>query len=109
MNQLERRVDNGILAERIDSLDRHVKSEIGGLKELLRSQREGDQLAVKTALNMSEKLADKHNDLIHQMEAKDATYATKIETERLAHWQARIAGGLAIVAIGVSINAIKVW
>ena len=101
--------DISVITERIAALDRHFSSEFSGLKELLRSQRAADQLAVKTALDSSHELAAKHNDLIRQMERKDTTYATSLEVDRLAYWQARLGGGLIVVAfIGIA-NLVKLW
>jgi len=98
-----------VITERIAALDRHFTAEFSGLKELLKSQRTADALAVKTALDSAQELAQKHNDLIRQMERKDATYATQIEVERLASWQARLGGGLVVFAfIGIA-NLVKIW
>jgi len=98
-----------VVTERIAALDRHFTSEFGSLKELLKSQREQDQLAVRTALTSSHELAEKHNDLIRQQERKDALYATQVEVDRLAAWQNKLAGGLVVVGIvGVS-NLVKIW
>lgn len=93
----------------IGALDRHLTSQIAGLKELVRSQREADQLAIKTADDASRQLAEKHNDLIRQQEKKDATYATKNDVDRLTAWQSKIAGGLVVVSVIGVANLIKVW
>jgi hypothetical protein len=98
-----------VITERIAALDRHFTSEFSALKELLRSQRTADALAVKTALDSAHELAAKHNDLIRQMERKDATYATQTEVDKLAAWQARLGGGLIVVGfIGIA-NLVKLW
>jgi len=98
-----------VLAEKIAALDRHVTSEFRGLRELLKSQRESDQLAIKTALDASQELAARHNDLIRHGEQKDATYALKEDTKRLEAWQSRLTGGMVILAvIGIS-NLWKIW
>jgi hypothetical protein len=100
---------NEVLAAQLNALDRHVKSEFDALRELLKSQREGDQLAIKTALDASQELAARHNDLIRHGEQKDATYATKDDVERLSAWQSKLTGGLLVVMfIGVA-NLVKLW
>lgn len=102
-------VSNETLEVRLTALDRHVSSEFASLRELLKSQREGDQLALKTALANQKELADKHNDLIRQGERKDALYATRVDVERLERWQSRLSGGLLILAfIGIA-NLVKLW
>ena len=98
-----------VITERIAALDRHFSSEFSSLRELLRSQREADQLAVKKALDSAHELAQKHNDLIRQMERKDATYATSAEVDRLAYWQARLGGGIIVVAVIGVANLVKLW
>jgi hypothetical protein len=116
-----------VVTERIAALDRHLTAEITGLHrhvssevhrleealsaevELRRARREDDLLAVRTALASQKELSEKHNDLIRQMERKDALYATNTEVDRLAAWQARLGGGLLVLGfIGVA-NLIKVW
>jgi hypothetical protein len=98
-----------VVKERIAALDRHFTSEFSSLKELLQSQRAADALAVTTALEAAQELAQKHNDLIRQMERKDATYATQVELDRIATWQARLGGGLLVVGfIGIA-NLAKIW
>jgi hypothetical protein len=93
----------------IKALDRHVTSEFRALRKLLKSQREDDGKAVKTALDASKELAAKHNDLIRQQEKKDATYATKDEVNRLAGWQSKLGGGLLVLGfIGIA-NLVKIW
>ena len=109
-----------VITERIAALDRHFTSEFNGLKELLRSQRSADQLAIKTALDSATELAARHNDLIRQMERKDSTYATKEEAEaittarnaeiaRLTSFQNKLAGGLGAVALVGVTNLVKLW
>ena len=98
-----------VITERIAALDRHFSSEFASLKELLRSQRTADALAVKTALDSAQELAQKHNDLIRQMERKDATYATSVDVDRLAAWQNKLAGGIAVAMIIGLVNLVKLW
>jgi hypothetical protein len=101
--------DVAVITERIAALDRHFSAEFSSLRELLRSQRAADALAVKTALDSAQELAQKHNDLIRQMERKDSTYATQLEVDRIASWQNKLAGGIAVaVAIGLT-NLVKLW
>jgi len=94
--------------------------QLHGLRNEMQLQRAADQEAVKTALAAQKELAQKHNDLISQMEKRDAAYLTKDDYEQrhealkdrvslLATFQARIGGGLMVVAfIGVA-NFVKLW
>lgn len=89
--------------------ERHKRQEDAVLHEtrIRETERAADQLAITKALESSLQLAEKHNDLIRQMEKKDDTYATKAEVNRLASWQARLTGGMLLLgAIGVG-NLIK--
>lgn len=76
------------LGERINESDRnlreHVRTQVGQVKDaLVAAQRENSityaaqEKATQVALTEATKLAQTHNDLIRQMEKKDATYATK--------------------------------
>lgn len=86
-----------------------LEERIAAIEKLRAAQREGDQLAIDTALKSAKELADKHNDLIRAGETKDATYALKTDLSRLENWQARMTGALILVAaIGLG-NFIKVW
>jgi hypothetical protein len=109
MPEEERRVDVSVLAERVGALDRHVKTELGALKELMTSQRDADQLAIKTALDASHELAAKHNDLIRLGERKEETYATKIEVKRVESWQNKVTGGLVVVSVIGIVNLVKLF
>lgn len=65
------------------SLREHLEARIVALDRLHESQRADDQTALTKALESAQELAAKHNDLIRQMERKDATYATKEDIDRL--------------------------
>ena len=91
------------------SLREYIETHLEAQAELHRSQREADQEAVKIALANSKELAEKHNDLIRQMERKDETYATKEQVGRVEAWQSRLTGAIVLLGgIGVA-NLVKLW
>jgi hypothetical protein len=97
-----------------------LKEQLHALRNEVKLQRAADTEAVKVALEASKELAQKHNDLITQMKEKDATYLPK-EEYRVRHealqrrltlveaFQARLLGGLAVIAAVGLANFIKVW
>ena len=88
---------------------RRLEREIEHLREVHTLQREADQVALQKALDAAQAMAEKHNDLIRAAEKKDEGYATKLEFSRLENWQAKITGGMIVIAaIGVA-NFVKVW
>ena len=91
------------------SLREYLSSRVDALDRLIQSQRTDDQTALDKALDAAKELAGKHNDLLRQMDRKDATYATKADIDRLTAWQSRLTGGLLVVGfIGVA-NLVKLW
>lgn len=90
--------------------DRELNLErINHVREIAKVRREADQLAVKAAFAASKELLDKHNDLIHAMERKDETYATRLDVTRLANIQSKMLGGLIVLGgIGVT-NLVRLW
>lgn len=88
--------------QRLDDALKHVR-------ELSSSQRAGDQLAVETALASARELAEGHNGLIRKMDKQSETFATKEEVNAVRTWQARIGGGVVVLAsIGIA-DLIKVF
>ncbi len=86
-----------------------VEQRLNALERLIEVQRTADLLAVKTALDASKELAEKHNDLLRAMEKKDETYASKAEVARLVQAQAKLGGGILVLgAIGIT-NLVKLW
>lgn len=96
--------------EALREADRELERErIAHVREVARLKREADLRATAAAFAAAKELADKHNDLIHAMERKDETYASRIDLSRLANIQSKMIGGLIVLgAIGVT-NLIRVW
>lgn len=79
------------------------------LEKLIQAHREGDKLAVETALTAAKEMAQQHNDLIRAAEKRDETYASKADLSRVEAFQARLTGAFIILSlIGVS-NLVKLW
>lgn len=86
-----------------------VNDAIKHARELSDSQREGDQLALTTALTASKEMLEAHNGLLRKIEKLTETFATKEELERVTAWQSRASGvGLALGA-GLLANIVKLW
>jgi hypothetical protein len=79
------------------------------LKELQQAHRAGDKEAVTKAFDAASELSKSHNDLLRKMEKLTESFATKQDLGRLTQWQAKVSGGLLVVAaVGVA-NFVKVW
>lgn len=99
------RAERELNAERMGRLD----DAIHHARELSSSQRQGDQLALTTALTASKEMLEAHNGLLRKIEKLTETFATKEELERLLKWQSKASGvGLALGA-GVLANIVKLW
>lgn len=77
--------------------------------ELRRTDRE----AIDKAFDAATKLSESHNDLLRKMEKQSETFATNASVDRrvgrVENFQAKIAGGLAVLgAIGLG-NFVKLW
>jgi hypothetical protein len=116
---------------RIDALDRHLTYELASLRREAESAHANSERAISVAAQEAKERLTAHNGLIDQMQEKDAAYATrdslealrdKMETSiddarlnlgyrlgRLENWQAKMVGGIGVVAaIGIA-NLVKVW
>ncbi len=97
-----------------------IEERLRGTEKLWLQGRRADREAVDKAFAASEKLAEKHNDLIKQMQERDKNYvAQDVYDERhkalqdkvsaTQNLQAKIVGGMGVLAvIGIS-NLIRVW
>jgi hypothetical protein len=97
-----------------------LQESLNGLRNEVRLTRQADQEAIDKALSSQKELAAKHNELISQMEKKDATYLT-VQTQklrndfvdsrfsRIENFQAKITGGLMMIAIVGVANFVKLW
>ncbi len=102
------------------SLRELLEQQIDALERLMESQRKADLMAVEKALSASKELAEKHNDLIRQMEQRDNTYVSEeVYRERHIALEARLArmevlgarmvgGMLALAAVGIA-NLVKIF
>ncbi len=119
------------LGGRIDSLDRHITSELAALRRETHAANASAERAIEVAAVEAKERLEAHNDLIEQMRQQATQFATresledfkaqrhmaldsfKDETERrfgrLERFQAAITGGFLLVSfIGVA-NLIKIW
>ena len=96
------------------SLREYIESLIASERQMREAAREADKDAVEKALDSAQQLAEKHNDLIRQMQERDKTYvsqevyderhkALQDRVDQLQSWQARMVGGMVVLAtIGVT-------
>jgi hypothetical protein len=86
----------------------------------LEALREADQLAVSAALAAAEKAVDTaktasdehlkvNNNVLEQWKQDRGSFATKEELRRLESFQARMLGGIAVVAFIGLANLAKIW
>jgi hypothetical protein len=104
----------------IGSLDRFVSAEIRALRRETENAREASDRAIEVAAHEAAERLAAHNGLIEQMRQQAATFATRESQDdyksvndnrlsRIESFQAKLTGGLIILAaIGVA-NLVKVW
>jgi hypothetical protein len=88
---------------------KRIEDQIQHAKELSASQREGDQLALTTALTASKEMLQAHNGLLRKIEKLAETFATKEELEKVLSWQAKATGGGVVIATVGLANFVKIW
>ena len=109
-----------VVTERIAALDRHLTAEIAALRRETHAANTTAKEAVEVAAEEATERLAAHNGLIEQMRQQAAAFSTregfedfKISNDRrlraIESWQARLTGGMLILAfIGVA-NLVKVW
>lgn len=88
---------------------KRIEEQIRHARELSDSQREGDQLALTTALTASKEMLQAHNGLLRKIEKLAETFATKEELEKVLSWQAKATGGGIVIGMVGLANFVKVW
>jgi hypothetical protein len=111
---------NGAESAKMARWQGQIEERMEGLRREAKLTRDADKEAVSKALTASEKLAEKHNDLIRQMQERDKNYVSEdvyterhealIERiERVEGAQAKTLGGMVVLGIiGIS-NLIRIW
>lgn len=101
-------------------LREYIEARIAEERRIRQTQRKGDREVVDQAFRSTKELAEKHNDLLKQMQERDKTYVSQEVYEerhralqermrRAEAWQAKFAGGMVVLGvIGVS-NLIRIW
>jgi hypothetical protein len=104
----------------INSLDRHFTAEVQALRRETESARLASDRAIEVAAHEAAERLAAHNGLIEQMRQQANTFASRESQEdyrktndnrlgRIESFQAKLTGGLMILAaIGVA-NLVKVW
>lgn len=116
----EELVTTSYLTEKIAGLDRHLTAEIASLRREAKAANVTAERAVKVASDEAKERLSAHNGLIDQMRNQASFYATRetVETierhqdeklENLAKFQAKIIGGLVVVATIGAANFVKLW
>ena len=99
------------VAQSIAALDRHLTAEINSLRRETEAANKNSDKAIEVAA---------HNGLIEQMQAQGGTFATRENVDvlkdtmnqrlgRLEGFQAKMVGGLGVVALVGIANLVKVW
>jgi ferric-dicitrate binding protein FerR (iron transport regulator) len=122
-----RKVDGELQAERDKRYCERNKRQddaIEHVEEMHETMRKSDSEAVDKAFASATKLSEAHNDLLRKMEKLTETFATKDVLEeratrteeaiegritRLESWQARLSGGLLVIAAVGLANFVKLW
>jgi hypothetical protein len=116
---------------RIDALDRHLTYELASLRREASAAHQNSEQAINVAAQEAKERLMAHNGLIDQMQEQATHYASRESQEalrdkleasvddaklsfnyrlsRLENWQAKMVGGIGVVAaIGIA-NLVKVW
>jgi hypothetical protein len=104
-----RSVSNDVLVTQIAALDRHLTAEIGALRRETSAAQETAARAVAVAAKEAEDRLKAHNGLIEQMREQARAFATKDAVEQVQNWQARLTGGLIVIAVIGIVNLAKLW
>ncbi len=102
-------VSNEVLSTKITALDRHMTSEIEALRRETLAAQQTAKDAVNVASIESKERLDQHNNVIGRMDTLTKTFATKEAVEHIEAWQARLTGGLVVVAVIGVVNLAKLW
>jgi hypothetical protein len=102
-------VDERYLDGKITALDRHLTSEVSALRRETVAANHAAEQAVKVAGKEAKDRLKAHNGLIEQMRDQARQFASKEAVERLEAWQARLTGGILVVAFIGVVNLVKLW
>ena len=105
MSEEDMHPNSDLLNERIN-----IRGEIEAIKAILSEREKAVNEARRTAeksldkaFDSAEKMSNFHNDLIRKQERSQETYATKTEVESIRNFQAKLAGGVLVLAfIGIT-------
>lgn len=108
------------LSVTIQSLDRHLTSELAALRRETEMAQENAKEAVGLANVEAKERLSAHNGLIDRMEVLTASFVTReildalkesseVRLRRIESWQSKITGGLILVSVIGVANLVKIW